>query len=228
MGWVLWRKLMMKIAVFALLGLAALMVIPSGASAGAAPVMYGAANVELADADGNVRMSQTVHNRVTDEGERFLIDQVFDTGDAAFTGPERVAYICIISDSYTGYSESTTALDQHDNQPSRNVGSVDGTDPADRVSNYFLCSAGRGVDDSAGSTAVLGPVTYVADENIGSNQAIGGFVVCNSPTGSECDIRQGFDNNAAFAAIDINDIRLQSAGDSLTISYTFDISTPGI
>ena len=215
---------MMKIAGFALLGLAALMAVPSGAPAGAAPAMYGAAYVELADADGNVKMSQTVHNRVTDEGEEFFIDQIFDTGDAAKTGGTRVSAICLVSDSYTGYSESTTAQDQHDNQPSTNVGSVGGTDPADRTFFRSVC-AGSNIDDSAGSTVVMGPVRSVADTHVGSNQAIGGFVVCNGAGARECD---GTGTGVAFAAIDINDIRLQSAGDSLTIYYTFDISTPDI
>ena len=213
---------MMKIAGFGLLGLAALMVIPSGVPADAAPMMYGAANVELRGADGDVRMSQTVHNRVTDDGERFLIDQVFDTGDAV---EFRVSYICIISDSYTAYSESTTAQDQHDNKPSTNTGSVDSTDPADRVPSAHLCAAPIYADDSAGSTAVIGPLTYVADQNIGSNQAIGGFVVCNLTSSTDCSVTTG---GIAFAAIDINDIRLQSAGDSLEITYTFDITTPSI
>ena len=213
---------MMRIAGFGLLGLAALMVIPSGAPADAAPMMYGAANVELRGADGDVKMSQTVHNRVTDEGERFLIDQVFDTGDAT---DFRVNAICIISDSYTGYSESTTAQDQHDNKPSTNVGSVDSTDPADRVSERSLCAGPSRTDDSGGSTAVIASVDFVADENVGSNQAIGGFVVCNLPGSLDCAITSA---GIAFAAIDINDIRLQSAGDSLDITYTFDISTPDI
>ena len=216
---------MMKIAGFALLGLAALMAAPSGEPAGAAPAMYGAADVELVDADGNVRMSQTVHNRVIDSGEEFFIDQIFDTGDAAFTRFERVSTICIISDSYTGYSESTTAQDQHDNHPSTNVGSVGGFDPADRVPFRSLCSVVN-IDDSAGSSAVMGPVTYVADTNLGSNQAVGGFMVCNGNAGSQDCAPGRF--GVAFAAIDINDIRLQSAGDSLTIYYTFDISTPDI
>ena len=216
---------MLKTAGFGLLGLAALMVIPSGVSTDAAPVMYGAASVELKDSDGNVKMSQTVHNRVTDDGEEFLIDQIFDTGDAAQPDIYRMNAICVVSDSYTGYSESTTAQDQHDNQPSVNTGSIDSTDPADRVPAYFLCSGGR-VDDSAGSTAVLQEVTYVADEHIGSNQAIGGFVICNDPGATLCSLDP--DLGIAFAAIDINDIRLQSAGDSLSITYTFDISTPDI
>ena len=213
---------MLKIAGLALLGLAALMVIPSGVPADAAPVMYGAASVELVDADGNVKMSQAVHNRVTDEGEAYLIDQVFDTGDAADSFG--MTSICLVSDSHSGYTESMVAQDQQDNQPSINVGSVDSNDPADWVSSFQVCR-GSGFDDSAGSTAVIGPITYVADTHVGSNQAIGGFIVCNVASSLICAGQSG---GVAFAAIDIADIRLQSAGDSLTITYTFDITTPDI
>ena len=214
---------MLKAAGFGLLGLAALMVIPSGAPADAAPAMYGAADVELRGADGGVKMSQTVHNRVTDDGERFLIDQVFDTGDTATSF--RVNSICLVSGSYTGYSESTTAQDQHDNKPSTNVGSVGGTDPADRVPERSLCVSHNRVDDSAGSTAVLANSDFVADRHVGSNQAIGGFVVCNLSGSVDCN---HVGNGIAFAAVDINDIRLQSAGELLEITYTFDMSTPDI
>ena len=61
---------MRKIAGFGLLGPAAPMVIPSGVSADVAPmIFYGTADVQLADADGNVKLVQTVHNQMTDEGE---------------------------------------------------------------------------------------------------------------------------------------------------------------
>ena len=213
---------MLKIAGFGLLGLAALMVIPSGVSADAAPVMYGAANIELRGADGDVKMSQAVHNRITDEGERFLIDQVFDTGDSA-TSTFRVNSICIVSDSYTAYSESTTAQDQNDNKPSTNAGSIDSADPADRLAERSLCVGVGSVDDSGGSTAMITNVDFVADQHVGSNQAIGGFVVCNDSGSVDCN---AFGTGIAFAAVDINDISLQQAGDSLDITYTFDITTP--
>ena len=42
------------------------------------------------------------------------------------------------------------------------------------------------------------------------------------------DLCAAISGGVAFAAIDTTDIRLQSAGDSLTITYTFDITTPDI
>ena len=93
------------------------------------------------------------------------------------------------------------------------------------VSERSLCVGVNRVDDSGGSTAVLAGLDFVADRHVGSNQAIGGFVVCNLAGSVNCN---HVGNGIAFAAIDINDIRLQSAGDSLEIHYTFDMSTPDI
>ena len=206
---------MMKIAGFGLLGLAALMVIPSGVSAGAAPMMYGIADIELRDADGNVKLAQTVHNQLTDEGEERLIDQVFDTGDIALTGADRVHDICLLSTSHTDYSESTHTLDT----------TFDGPALSDNYADRRTC-AGNVTDN--GSAAQIGPVTFTADPDFNAGETISGFMVCGANNGSNCRSAGGavLGYGYGIAAVDINDVTLPNSGDSLTVTYTFDISTP--
>ena len=208
---------MMKIAGFGLLGLAALMVIPSGVSAGAAPMMYGIADIEIRDADGNVRMAQTVHNQLTDEGEEFLIDQVFDTGDTAQTGNDRVHEICVLNDSYTAYSEDTT--------------SADGAAGSHLEVTNSLAGVCKGAVTDNGSSAQIGPVTFTTGPDFrittlaGNTQTAGGFLVCAVTNGSNCNGGTS-SGQVALAAVDINDVALPNRNDALTITYTFDISTP--
>ena len=209
---------MLKTAGFGLLGLAALMVIPSGVSADVAPMMYGAANIEMRDGEGNVKLLQTVHNQLTDEGEEFLVDQVFDTGDAAETGDSRVDEICIVSDNSTAYSETTT-LPDHDS----NIMVMDQV-----AFNFRQVCAGTVTDN--GSSAQIGPVTFTSGADFNTGQTVGGFLVCtvgSAGGGGSCNA--GFNTFAsgyAFAVVDINDVALPANGDSLTITYTFDVTTP--
>ncbi len=102
-------NLMLKVIGFGLLGLFVLMIFPSTMTDVATePMFYGSAYVVLAEPDGNILMTQTVHNLITNQGEEFIIDQVFDTGDAAQADNTRVGAICILSTSDSNISETST------------------------------------------------------------------------------------------------------------------------
>ena len=223
---------MMKIAGFGLLGLAALMVIPSGVSADVAPmIFYGTADVQLADADGNVQLLQTVHNQLTDEGEAFLIDQVFDTGATAYTGDQRVSSICLLADSYTDLdSADLEAL--NDVNPDGDTGTLAHTGIA--KANRATCGGNTSGDVAKnGSTAVIGPVQFEAGTGFDAGQTVSGFAVCaNGGNATHCDNTHGDpgspslgDAEALLAVINISDVGLPNSGDTLTVTYTFDIST---
>ena len=217
---------MMKIAGFGLLGLAALMVIPSGVSADMAPmIFYGTADIQLADADGNVKLAQTVHNQLTDEGEAFLIAQVFDTGATAYTGDDRVSSICLLADSYTDLdSANLEALDDV------NADDNTGTLPHGSISaaNRMMCGGNSSGDvATSGSTAVIGPVQFEAGTGFTTGQTVSGFAVCaNGGNATNCDdTRSTTDPETLLAVINISDVGLPNSGDTLTVTYTFDIST---
>ena len=222
---------MMKIAGFGLLGLAALMVIPSGVSADVAPmIFYGTADVQLADADGNVKLVQTVHNQMTDEGEAFLIDQVFDTDATAYTGDVRVSSICLLTDSHTDLDtadlEALNSIEPSEAGYVIPSGSNTGTDRN--------CGANPSGDVTKnGSTAVIGPIQFTAGTDFDTGQTISGFSVCaNGRNATHCDNTSGAANTPSgsdpetmLAVVNISDVGLPNSADTLTITYTFDIST---
>ena len=212
---------MMKIAGFGLLGLAALMVIPSGVSADVAPmIFYGTADVRLADADGNVKLTQTVHNQLTDEGEGFLVDQVFDTSDAASTGDLRASSICLLPDSLTDLD--TANLETFDTVNTNTVGHL-------MLGASNSCGSNTSGDvATSGSTATIGPIEFEAGADFNAGQTVSGFAVCvNGGNTTHCDAT-GSTNvtpEIVLAMINISDVGLPNSGDTLTVTYTFDIST---
>ena len=222
----------MKIAGFGLLGLAALMVIPSGVSADVAPmIFYGTADIQLKDADGNVKLLQTVHNQMTDEGEAFLIDQVFDTSEDASTGDDRVRSICLLADSYTDWDNADMETLNDVNSgggPGTETLSTSGIGAADRMT----CGGNSGDVAKAGSTATIGPVEFEAGADFAAGQTVSGFAVCaNGGNATHCDDvparqqSQPPNPQALLAVINISDVGLPNSGDTLTVTYTFDIST---
>lgn len=201
---------MLKIVGFGLLGLFALMVLPPTIADETNPMFYGTATMVLADPEGNPLLTQTVHNRITDQGEERIIDQVFDTADAAVTDNARAGAICIIENSDSVFSE--TATDTTVN----NLGG--GT-------NH--CHATVDITDGGSSTAVTDAEVFTAGTDFTAGQTISGILVCLKNAGdadfAECSTPV---TSAAIAALDLTNVTV-SGTDTITITYTFDITTAG-
>ena len=92
------------------MGILAMMVIPSNIGAQqSGPDFYGAATISQSDADGQELFSQTVHNRIVDTGEVFILDQTFQkSGDTDVANAGQIGSICISSDN-TAPVEGLTA-----------------------------------------------------------------------------------------------------------------------
>jgi len=204
-------NLMLKVIGFGLLGMFVLMIFPSVMTDVATePMFYGTANIVLADSDGNALMKQTVHNRITDQGEEFIIDQVFDTADAAQTDNTRVGAICILSTSDSNISETST-----DTTTNNLVGGTN------------RCHQTTDITDAGASLAVTDATVFTSGIDFNSGQEIsailicqkdagdGDFVACSTPTSS-----------SALAAISITNVTV-SGSDTITITYTFNIVTAG-
>jgi len=202
---------MLKIVGIGLLGLFALMVIPSGVADEVNPMFYGTANVILADPSGNVLMAQTVHNLITDEGETFIIDQVFDTGTTELQGTARVSAICIMGAADNAYSESA-------------VNSL-ATGLTGTSSGCHAASSG-GIGNS-GSIATVGPETFTAGTDFTAGEEISGILICAGNAGAAtfalCSTPGA---PVALAALSINNVTV-SGTDTVTITSTFDITTDG-
>lgn len=200
---------MLKIVGFGLLGLFALMILPSGVSSDVNPMFYGTATMVLADPNGNTLMAQTVHNLITDQGEAFIIDQVFDTADGTSTTNTRIGAICIISNQDSVFSESAT------DTTTNNI--AGGTNHCHQTTDIT----------DAGSTAVTDPTIFTSGIDFNSGETISGILVCAKDAGdgdfAECSTPAA---SFALAALDLNNVTA-TGSDTVTITYTFDISTNG-
>lgn len=201
----------MKIVGFGLLGLFALMVIPSGISSDVNPIFYGTANLVLADASGNVLLTQTVHNLITDEGEEFIIDQVFDTATTELQGNARVGAICIIENSDILFAETTTsALTNNLSNPSGNH-----------------CHSTAVITDAGDSTAVTAATVFTSGTDFTAGEEISGILICAKGDQADSDFAECSTPSNAVALAALNLINVTASGtDTVTITYTFNIATP--
>ena len=201
---------MLKVIGFGLLGLFVVMIFPSAITDVTNPMFYGTANMVLADPDGNILMTQTVHNRITDQGEAFIIDQVFTTGDTAVTGDNRVGSLCILSASDSVFSETAT------DTTTNNI--AGGTDHCHTTSTTIV---------DVGSTAVTEGEVFTAGTDFNAGETISGILICkmDGTTGdfAECNTPA---SSLALAALDLNNVTVTGT-DTITITYTFDITTDG-
>jgi len=201
---------MLKIVGIGLLGLFALMVLPSGIATDGNPIFYGTANMVLADSDGNVLLTQTVHNRITDQGEDFIIDQVFDTADATSTTNTRIGAICIISNSDSVFSESATDT---------TVNNIAGG------TNH--CHQTTDMNDPSDSTVSTDATIFTSATDFTAGETISGILIC-AKNAADTDFAECSTPTASFAlaALDLTNVTV-SGTDTITITYTFDITTAG-
>ncbi len=203
---------MLKVIGFGLLGLFVVMIFPSTITDGANPMFYGSAHMVLSDPDGNILMTQTVHNRITDEGETYMINQVMDTTTAAITADARVGAICIIENSDSVFAESAVSTTVN------NLADLGGTH----------CKVTADMSNSA-SQSVTDAEVWTAGTDFNAGETISGILICakggsGDTNFQDCDTPTG--TNVALAALDLNNVTVTGT-DTITITYTFDITTAG-
>jgi len=203
---------MLKIVGFGLLGLFALMVLPSSmTNVATEPMFYGTANIVLADSDGNALMKQTVHNRITDEGETYLIDQVFDTGNAQAAENSRIGALCIYETSDSNISETTVE------SLTNNLTDAGGD----------FCHVTTTMTNSA-SISQTDAEIFTSGVDFTSGETISAILVCAKNAGDSnfqnCSDGAG-GSSTALAALVITNVTVSNS-DTITITYTFNIATP--
>ena len=194
-----------------------------GGVGSAALSLYGVATVVHAGADGGVIGTQEARNRLLDGGEDFILEQVFRDG-ASVADATQIGAICLSADLTAG--SPAEALDAsgfdtaHDGAYAQQNGQ--GLSPSDTLE----CLTDMGVSKS-GQVATVGPLTFVANATSGSSNWIPGETagrigVCKaSSTGAAV----GACAAPLFAVVDINDVTLEE-GETLTVTYTFDMTSP--
>jgi len=201
---------MLKVIGFGLLGLFVLMIFPSTITdVVTEPMFYGTANIVVADSDGNALMKQTVHNRITDEGETYLIDQVFDTGAAQAADQNRIGAICIYETSDSNIVEGT----------------VNGLANGLTVVSGDICHVTTAMSNSA-QTSVSDGEIYTSGVDFTTGETISAILVC-AKNGNDLNFATCATPGAAavaLAALIITNVTL-TGSDTITITYTFDITT---
>ena len=210
-------------------GLAAALPYASPAAPGAElPALYGIATIAHHDADGNVLATQTVHNRLLNAGEDYILQQVFMDGQSS-ADTAQIGAICLSADDGGSIIEGLDAATFNANHvaDADTVASAGG-DSTIAASDTRECLTDATVA-SSGQIATIGPLTFTAN-NTASPDASRSNWKPDVPI-KMIGICQGFAAaNAAscteplFAAVDINDVTL-NVGETLTVTYTFDMSS---
>jgi len=203
---------MYKYIGFGLTGLILLMVMPSALDAqmNNGLDLYGAATLVKQDSDGNEVFKQTIHNRLVDTGEIFMLGGTFADGTTE-GDTTSIGAICV-SDGTVIDTETVTAA---------------AFDLARTFGSGSSCiDADEGVATGVGGTAVLGALTFQATTHVPVAGTINSIAVCQA-NGAGINTFAGCSNAGAdilFATIATSAVTL-NAGESVDITYTFDITS---
>jgi hypothetical protein len=194
-----------------LMGLFILMVLPAGMdNIQEDGKFYGAANLLVRDAAGNELFEQTVHNRLLDTGENYIVNQTFVGGSALGADNSQMSAICVTN--ITTVSETDTAATF--------------SAPANTLNGTNNCHTTVPIIPNDG-TVVLGPETFTGGTDIGATETIRSIAICadNDGLGDYTDCDAAASNAIAFAAIVTSSVQLGNT-ETVDVTYTFDMSSP--
>jgi hypothetical protein len=202
---------MYKIGI-ALMAIFAVMVIPAqGSSENGRPTYYGMGTIVLNDSFGNEVFSQTLHNRVVNTGESFIIAQTFQNGTSSVADTNAIGSICVTEAA--GFTPA------------------EGDDAATFDTNTTIgtgneCKEDTTVTESTQGQAVIGPLTFAVSNLDAAGETITGIGVCQATTANDNDFGTCASNGLLFAEVDTTDVTLNT-GETVQITYTFDITSSG-
>lgn len=199
----------------ALLGFVALLASPFGVlDASSDGKFYGLSTLVAYDANGQETLRSLIHNQVTNQGEEYLLDQVFqESGNLAAADTAQIGSICIMEGTVNQAEGETAAAFDTAN-----------TIVLTSVANCIEADVDVSANDG---TADLGPLTFTDDVHLVTNDVVNGIGICSANAGSSPydDCATGNSGSGVlFAIIDTNDVTI-AAGESVQITYTFDISS---
>jgi len=161
------------------------------------------------DENGNNVFTQTIHNRLVDTGETFLLEQVFQDGTTSLADNVQIGAICVTDQALTP-AESTTAA---------TFDSGNGITEAN-------CKEDNTVTISS-QTAQIGALTFSAGgTNVADGDTITAIGICQNDSTDDGDFTNCATEGILFAVVDTTDVTLNT-GETVQITYTFDISSSG-
>ena len=168
---------------------------------------YGAGTITLHDSEGSELFTQTIHNRLVDTGETFMLEATFQEATAPADNVQ-IGSICI---SDAGTPTTTEAL-------------TAGTFDTENLITESNCKEDTTVALSAG-VATINPATFTCGgTNCADGDTITAFAVCQNDATDDLDFLDCATEGILFAIIDNTDTQL-NAGETLDITYNFDISS---
>jgi len=199
-----------------LLGLFAFMVIPFDTQAESnESIFYGSVDIVVYDESGNEMLTQTVHNRLVNQGEDFILAASFTDGlDPAGNQNDsaQINSICLTSFDVSGVTETYTAQQfDIDN-------SLDNT--------ATPCKRDSSADKTIQGKRVIGPLVFQVPQNAPLTGDIKGIGICRSTSSTfiGCDdYTQG--GVFLFAVVDTIDILNLQQDQTVSVKYTFDITS---
>jgi len=189
----------------------AIMVIPAQVEAGpSGPQFWGMGSTVLFDATGNEVFAQSVHNIVVDEGEEFIITQVFqqNTNPAVVADNISIGSICITDDLTPTIADGHTAAQ---------------FDTDNLIDTGLACIEDTSITVAGDGKAVIGPLTFGTGNLDAADETIGAIGICVAAAADDTHILCAANGGILFATIAVSNTQL-GTGETVQISYTFDIS----
>ncbi len=205
---------MLKLASFGLLGFLVVLMLPANVDIQTPSFLYGTATIVAHDAYGNEIFSQTIHNRLFDQGEDLLINQTFaDVGVSVVADDVQIGAICL--------SAATPSVDETDTNTTFNT-AHDAAESGTDISTNCVTDP---TVTSSGQVVTLGPLTFTArtDESLHwfAGDTVTNIGICDAHV-SNTDIRGC--QTYLFAVVDTSDVTLADT-ETVDVTYTFDISS---
>lgn len=191
------------------------------------PALYGIATIAHHDADGNVMSTETVRNQLLNDGEDYILKQVFMDGESD-ADTAQIGAICLSADDTTIVEGLDAATFNSNHENDADTVASGGAGSTIVAADTRECLADTNVG-SGGQIATVGPLTFTANNTASPDDSrsnwkpdvpikmIGicqGFAAANAERCSD----------PLFAAVDISDVTL-NVDETLTVTYTFDMSS---
>ena len=209
---------MYKFIGLAMMGVFAMMIIPGNFDTTQSENMfYGMATMVKNDSLGNEAFQQSVHNALTDEGENFLLELIFDDGAATIATNLTFGAICV-------------SLASYDNSTSIEVATASSFDTADQLATANCKqSASDGGVGTASSIATIGALQFNAGSgNVVDDDTIRSIGICQAKSGdgdfTNCAAGGSGASAKLLAVVDVTPTTL-AIGETVDITYTFDITS---
>ncbi len=198
-----------KIGITGLLAILAITIVPFGGETNSTDgKFYGFVTLVAYDENRNEVLSQTIHNRLVDTGETFLLENTFREGTADADNTQ-IGAICLIEDTTVDVIETHTAA------------FFDGNNT---IASGTNCVVDPAVDLSTQGLAVIGMTQFVGGTHQANGDTINGIGICQS-NGGTTPYTNCATAGVLFAVIDTSDVTLATS-ETVDITYTFNMTSP--